>query len=101
MDFAARRIIAHCEINHDGKPDEARGDENPRKTRAVTNVHEEKDYQEHFKNGDCERSDDVQRAEVETSDDVSGQEENEQREPNDGVGASGGNRCVHEYRFIK
>jgi len=88
-DLAASGVVAEGEVYHDGEPDEAGDDEKPGEARAVTDVHEEKDHEKSFGDGNGQGSDDVEDTEVELSDEIGGEEEEEKGEPDESVRFAG------------
>jgi len=57
---APSEIIAQRQIEHDKEPDKAGRHKYPGQSRAGTHVHEKQNHQQHFYDGDCQRSHNIQ-----------------------------------------
>ena len=66
-DESTSKVIAQSKIDHDEEPNETGSDEKPGERRALTDMHENKDYQKHLCSGYDQSRDGIERTQVDLS----------------------------------
>ena len=67
LDPGPGEVVAHGQCDHDEKPEETAGDDNPGQPGTITNMHEIQDDQGCFAHSDCESRDGVESPQVNQS----------------------------------